>query len=105
MRKPRLLLVVLLAGVLVAFGYQRYREHQDLIRHQQLIESYQRVHELQVATRRVLDAHFVDNLAATAMPAAYGRPTSEWSANEKRLYQKILSSGQYDVLVAPLQIN
>jgi tetratricopeptide (TPR) repeat protein len=52
-----------------------------------------------------VDGEFFDEAMISAVPRAYPRPQSEWSANEKQFYEKVLTGSRYDVLVAPLQVN
>lgn len=39
------------------------------------------------------------------IPSSYPRPESEWKANEKTVYQNLLSSNRFDVLVVPFQVQ
>ena len=42
---------------------------------------------------------------ARAFPARYPRPVSQWQAEEKARYQKLLATGKFDALVVPAQVS
>lgn len=46
-----------------------------------------------------------DKAWAGPWPKSYPQPISEWQSTEKTIYQKLLSSGQFDVLVVPFQVQ
>lgn len=48
---------------------------------------------------------FEDPAMAELVPANYSRPASQWQANEKVFFEKILSGGKFDVLVVPFQVG
>lgn len=46
-----------------------------------------------------------DQEVMRGLPRAYPRPRSRWQSNEKAFYEKLLSKGQFDVLVVPFQVQ
>lgn len=48
---------------------------------------------------------FADRAMNEAVPKSYPRPISEWKFIEKSIFQKLLSSRQFDVLVVPFQVK
>jgi hypothetical protein len=51
------------------------------------------------------DPQLVDMAMAMKVPRTYPRPPSEWQESEKAVYEKLLSTGKFDVMVAPLQVQ
>lgn len=106
MTKLRVVLILILAGALASLGFLRYADHMDVVRANDTV-SRSREHfrpgAMHVQARR--EGEFFDQAMISAVPQAYPRPRSEWSANEKQFYEKILTGRRYDVLVAPLQVN
>jgi hypothetical protein len=106
MKKLRLVLVLILTVCLAVLGFQRYQDHRDRARAQEEALRYMAAYQL--AKKRDDDRlalEFQDQATISAIPHAYPRPPSEWFTREKQFYGKILTGGQYEVVVAPLQVN
>jgi hypothetical protein len=109
MTKLRLVLILILAGSILAIGYQRYRDHLYVVEGNEAANAVRkRIAEYQLAAKRAKsrsEQQFIDQSAVSAIPHAYPRPLSDWTTNEKLFYEKLLTGRQYDVLVAPMQVN
>ncbi len=102
MKIPRLILIIAvpiaLFGVVAGglFLYQEYELTQTVARQEAKIKA-----EKTKATTRPM----ADLAINKAVPTAYPKPVSDWIANDKTIYQKLLSAKQFDVLVVPFQVQ
>src|ERR1700731_3208399 len=106
MTKLRVALILILAGALALLGFLRYADHLDVGRANDTVSRSReqfRLAEMRAHARG--EGEFFDQAIISSVPRTYPRPQSEWSANEKQFYEKILTGSRYDVLVAPLQVN
>jgi hypothetical protein len=87
----------------LALKYQKYRDGEQLHAGALQAAAWSKI----AVEKRNAQATqlFFDAATYTAIPRAYPRPSSRWTANEKQFYEKILAAGSYDVLVAPLQVD
>ena len=99
---------VVLGGVLLAcaggaLGWQYLEERRleaEMNEAQMKAQAAQAAEVFRVLTQRP----FIDNAMAKFLPKQYTRPASEWQSSEKAFYEKIASSGKFDVLVVPFQV-
>lgn len=80
---------------------ERAAQEQAMIRASVEQHDAERRAKLQAEKTRPL----ADKALPDPWPKDYPRPVSEWKSTEKSIYQKLLSSGQFDVLVVPFQVQ
>lgn len=106
MTKLRLVLILILTGSLGTLGYFQYQEYRDREQRSSLSPQVAALMKMAAEQRsRQATQLFFDAATYQIIPTAYPRPVSRWTANEKRFYEKILVASNYDVLVAPLQVD
>ncbi len=112
MTKLRAVLICVLVGVLALLGFQRHSSHLDAVRANDMASKWRgRPRLLLMRPNAIMrpnaqvEGQFSDLALISAVPQAYPRPPSEWSANEKQFYERILTGSRYDVLVVPMQVN
>jgi hypothetical protein len=106
MTKLRLILILILAVSVTPLGYFQYQQYRD--REQQRARApLMAVLKKMAAEQRAVKATqlFFDAATYQTIPTGYSRPISRWTVNEKQFYEKILDASNYDVLVAPLQVD
>lgn len=113
MSKKQLQLGILcvLVGVVGWLGFTRFQEMQqrqaEEARGQAQAKAFQeKVRLAQEKAKLAREKAEVSDFGLDrTLPRNYPRPVSDWTENEKAFYRKVLSRGQFDVLVAPLQIQ
>jgi tetratricopeptide (TPR) repeat protein len=103
----RIRLAVLISLLLTAMAGAGYDQWQRYVAIQTSNAQYQRQYQAFIERqakenqRPRKDKVLNEEIAGTSYP----RPSSEWLANEKAFYQKLLSAGRFDVLVVPFQVQ
>jgi hypothetical protein len=109
MTRSRMVLIAILAILGVYLGYDHLETHLKAVHDREVYEAA----VASTAMARALIARETASqpklprvdLANLKMPTGYPRPASEWFAKEKQFHQKLLEGAQYEVLVAPLQVE
>ncbi|MFZ5524526.1 MAG: tetratricopeptide repeat protein [Pseudomonadota bacterium] len=113
MKISRVMLVILAALALISasaggyFYYQKGKEEKERTVQLALIKAQaERSAAMRRAKMLAENAHpLADKAMNEAIPKSYPRPVSDWKTTEKSVYQKLLSRGQFDVLVVPFQVQ
>lgn len=100
-------LILFCVGAGSFFFYEKQEEEKQRAAQQAMIKAQgERLEALRRAKMQVENTRpLADRAMNEAVPKSYFRPVSDWKSTEKSIYQKLLSSGQFDVLIVPFQVQ
>ncbi|MGZ8161031.1 MAG: tetratricopeptide repeat protein [Methylobacter sp.] len=92
-----LLVVIVCVGSVGYYYFQKQQEEADERRAEAL--------RFDLLNKQQLAQFNAQQFSRKELPKAYPRPVSDWKATEKSMYQQLLSTGKFDTLIVPFQVQ
>lgn len=113
MKVSRVIFLAIGAFILFCAGaggflfYKEQKEEKERVVQLSLIKAQAAQLEAQHRARALVEniRPLADKSMNEAVPKSYPRPVSDWKSTEKSIYQKLLSGGQFDMLIVPFQVQ
>ncbi|HEY8097154.1 MAG TPA: hypothetical protein VIE65_13810, partial [Methylobacter sp.] len=92
------LLVVIVCVGSVGYYYFQKQQHEEEERRAEALR-------VDLLNKQQIAQFKAQEFSRKELPKTYPRPVSDWKATEKSIYQKLLSTGKFDALIVPFQVQ